>query len=115
MILWPSFARLVFFPLVVACHFPKAPILGHDLGRLAVVALTAATNGFAANACFMVGPAMMRSCCDLAPSSTVYNDRHRDAASLLLMLSSFLGLTAGAFFESVVDGVVARFSTTTPS
>jgi len=38
--------------------------------------------------------------------SGVYGDRHRDAASLLLMLSCIGGLTAGAFFESIVDTVV---------
>ena len=35
-----------------------------------------------------------------------YSNRHRDAASLLLMLACFVGLTSGAFFALVVDDVL---------
>jgi len=111
MLLYPSLARFGFFPLIIACHSTTLPILHRDGVRLCIVLLMAVTNGFLAASCFMIGPVMMVFYADRGErgggaSGSVYGDRHRDAASLLLMLSSIGGLTAGAFFESIVDAVV---------
>jgi len=115
MLLYPSLARFGFLPLIIACHSTTLPILHRDGVRLCIVLLMAVTNGFLAASCFMIGPVMIvfyadRGGCDrsgsVSPTSSAYGDRHRDAASLLLMLSCYGGLTAGAFFESIVDTVV---------
>lgn len=104
MVFVPSLLRLFFFPIITACVVATdddAFFLFHsDVARVLWVAVFAVTNGFVATASFMAGPAMI---VHLYPT---YNDRHRDAASLLLMLACFMGLTAGAFAALKVDSVL---------
>lgn len=118
MLLYPSLTRFGFLPLIIACHSTTLPILHRDGVRLCIVSLMAVSSGFLAASCFMIGPVMMVYYADrgdrdrgsVSPTSSVYGDQHRDAASLLLMLSCIGGVTAGAFFESIVDDVMTLYA-----
>jgi len=90
----PCLARILFFPAICVCVRPLW--ISSDLIRCILVACFAVTNGFITAACFMVGPAM------------VYDQRHKDAASLLILLAGYLGLALGGFFGMFLDTVLEK-------
>jgi len=77
MVFIPCILRIVFFPLILKLQV-------NDLLTCFIVSCLGLSNGFNNCACFMTGPEM------------VENDL-KEAASLLLLLASFLGLFLGAF------------------
>ena len=87
------FSRLIFYPLFALCILPSEPhpMIASDLVRIVIVLAFGIGNGFVNCASFMIAPTM------------VTNERHRDASSLLLLLSIYSGLTFGSYFGLVVD------------
>jgi len=91
-------SRVVFYPLLALCILPTTPhpIISMDLLRILIVFIFGFSNGFVNCAAFMVGPTMVKE------------ERHRDASSLLLLLSIYSGLTLGSYFGLLVDFVVRK-------
>ena len=87
------FSRVIFYPLFALCILPSEPhpMIASDLARIVIVLAFGIGNGFVNCASFMVAPTMVTS------------ERHRDASSLLLLLSIYSGLTFGSYFGLVVD------------
>ena len=82
----PCVVRLIFYPLFILSN----ELVQSDMLVCSFVAIFGFSNGYIACLCFMVGPTML------------VNDDHKDAASLLLLLSCNGGLVAGALFGTVL-------------
>jgi hypothetical protein len=91
-------SRVVFYPLLALCILPPTPhpIIAMDLLRILIVFVFGFSNGFVNCAAFMVSPTMVKE------------ERHRDASSLLLLLSIYSGLTLGSYFGLLVDFVLRK-------
>ena len=94
------FSRVIFYPLFALCILPSEPhpMIASDLVRIVIVLAFGIGNGFVNCASFMIAPTM------------VTNERHRDASSLLLLLSIYSGLTFGSYFGLVVDRVLRELA-----
>jgi len=93
---WHCFSRVIFYPLLALCILPVEPIplISSDVIRILIVFAFGVSNGFVNCAAFVVAPTM------------VTGERHRDASSLLLLLSIYSGLTFGSYFGLIVDLVL---------
>lgn len=93
---YPTFARVVFYPLLILCRLPLEPhpIIHSDIFPVMIVFLLGISNGFIQCANFTVAPSL-ETC-----------EKRRNATSLLLLLSIYLGLMLGAYFGLVVDAIV---------
>ena len=85
----PTIARFICFPLFL--HKNSGNMINSDIFTLCLVSLFGLTNGYVANLCFMFTPSMLAS------------SKHRDSSSMLLLLSCFSGLVAGAQFGTYLD------------
>eukprot|EP00816_Leptocylindrus_hargravesii_P006514 CAMPEP_0196803538 /NCGR_PEP_ID=MMETSP1362-20130617/2957_1 /TAXON_ID=163516 /ORGANISM="Leptocylindrus danicus, Strain CCMP1856" /LENGTH=523 /DNA_ID=CAMNT_0042175193 /DNA_START=398 /DNA_END=1968 /DNA_ORIENTATION=- len=83
---FPCLVRVLFFPLFILSN----KLFRSDLLECCFVALFGFSNGYIACLCFMLGPPML------------VEDVHKDAASLLLLLSAYGGLVVGALFGTVL-------------
>lgn len=94
---YQTHVRIIFYPLLAMCVLPEVsnPIITSDLLRCFIVFIFGFTNGFITCANFMVAPTM------------VYGEQYRDAASLLVLLAIYTGLTAGAYFGLLVDWMLS--------
>ena len=90
------FARIMIYPLLALCILPTMPhpVISMDLLRILIVFLFGFSNGFVNCAAFMVSPTMVKK------------EMHRDASSLLMLLSIYSGLTLGSYFGLLVDLVI---------
>ena len=98
---YPTFARLFFYPLLILCRLPSQPhpIIHTDIFPVMIVLLLGISNGFIQCANFTVAPSL-ETC-----------EKRRNATSLLLLLSIYLGLMLGAYFGLVVDAIVTSAET----
>jgi len=83
---FPCLIRVLFFPLFILSN----KLFRSDLLACSLVAVFGFSNGYIACLCFMLGPPML------------VEDVNKDAASLLLLLSAYGGLVAGALFGTVL-------------
>jgi len=97
---WHCFSRMIFYPLFALCILPGEPhpLISSDLIRIVIVFSFGVTNGFVNSAAFVVAPTM------------VTGERHRDASSLLLLLSIYLGLTLGSYFGLMVEMTLSKIA-----
>lgn len=97
---WHCFSRVIFYPLLALCILPSEPhpMIVSDLVRIVIVLAFGIGNGFVNCAAFMIAPTMVTS------------ERHRDASSLLLLLSIYSGLTFGSYFGFIVDRVLEKLA-----
>lgn len=94
-----SLSRILSYPLLALCVLPGTPhpIVSSDLLRIAIIFVFGFSNGFVNCAAFMTGPVLAIGSGD---------ERHRDAASLLLLLAIYSGLAFGSYFGLVVDAAM---------
>jgi len=89
-IVWiPTLVRLIFFPLLIFCIIPTDqphPFIHSDLLICIIVFLFAFSSGFVHCANFTCTPTVLSK------------EDYRNAASLLLLLSTYFGLTLGSYF-----------------
>mmetsp|Transcript_43794 Transcript_43794/g.93114 ORF Transcript_43794/g.93114 Transcript_43794/m.93114 type:complete len:584 (-) Transcript_43794:225-1976(-) len=81
-IVLPCFLRLAFYPLLIFCVNPL--YISSDAGRITIVLLFAMSTGWVNSGCFILAPELCRE------------TRHREAASLLVVVSTLLGLGIGS-------------------
>ena len=98
-LLWRHcYLRVIFYPLFAFCmlHLEAEPnpLISSDVIQILIVFLFGLSNGFVNCAAFVVSPTM------------VTGERHRNASSLLLLLSIYSGLTFGSYFGLAVDLVL---------
>jgi len=101
MVWYPTLARVLFYPLIALCKVPSSPrpIISSDLLRCILVFLFGVTNGYIQSANFMMTPTMILD-----------HEDKKDASSMLLLLSIYFGLTAGAFSGLLVNHILRAFS-----
>ena len=89
-IIFPTFARFLFYPIFVKSNINS--VIRSDLIVGFFVALFGLSNGYIAVICFMFTPTML------------VEESHKEASSILLLLSCYSGLVLGAFFGSgIID------------
>jgi hypothetical protein len=74
----PCLARVVFYPLVIFCVNPL--YIESDVVRFIIISLFAFSSGWVYTVCYMVGPAMCKE------------KQHKEAASLLMIVSTLVSL-----------------------
>ena len=81
-IVLPLVLRFAFYPLLIFCVDPLYIV--NDAARIVIVLLFSMSNGWIYSVCFMCGPELCR---DL---------KHKEATSLLLIVSTLLALGIGS-------------------
>ena len=81
-ILVPLFLRLAFYPLIIFCVKPLYIV--NDAARIVIILLFSISNGWINSGSFMLGPELCRYL------------RHKEAASLLLVVASMVALGVGS-------------------
>lgn len=136
LVFYPSISRVLFFPFIIACiaFYPDQEAESYNsdesffdkiinfvflsnFGRVLIIAIFSVTNGFIAAACFMCGPEMITltgfhtKVLDQTDNKIMTSEKNidecRDAASLLLLLACFTGLTAGAYSGLALEEYVS--------
>ena len=81
-IVLPLLLRFAFYPILIFCVNPL--YIASDAGQIIIVLFFAMSSGWVDTCCFMLGPGL---CKEL---------KHKEAASLLLILSTLLSLGIGS-------------------
>lgn len=92
---YPTIMRIIFFPLFGLCIVRVV----NDLLSCLVVFLFGLSSGFIHCSNFTVAPTVVRS------------EESKNATSLLLLLSIFIGLCGGAYFGLAVENIISGFQT----
>jgi len=90
---YPTIMRIVFFPLFGVCVVHAV----NDLLSCFVVLLFGLTSGFIHSSNFTVAPTL------------VHSEEYKNATSLLLLLSIFIGLCGGAYFGLAVENFISSY------
>lgn len=90
---YPTIMRIVFYPLFGLCVVRAV----NDLLSCFVVFLFGVSSGFIHCSNFTVAPTVVQS------------EEYRNATSLLLLLSIFIGLCGGAYFGLAVEDITSSF------
>jgi hypothetical protein len=78
----PLVLRLGFYPLIIFCINPL--YIASDAGRFVIIFFFAISSGWIYTCCFMLGPELCREL------------KHKEATSLLLLVSTLLSLGIGS-------------------
>jgi len=81
-IVLPLVLRFAFYPLIIFCVNPE--YIASDAAKIVIILLFAMSSGWVYSCCFMLGPEL---CKEL---------KHKEAASLLLIVSTLLSLGIGS-------------------
>ena len=81
-IVLPLLLRFSFYPLIIFCVNPE--YIASDAAKIVIILLFAMSSGWVYSCCFMLGPEL---CKEL---------KHKEAASLLLIVSTLLSLGIGS-------------------
>lgn len=81
-ILLPLVIRFAFYPLIIFCVNPAYIV--SDAARIVIILLFSMSSGWVYSCCFMLGPELCREL------------KHKEAASLLLIVSTLLSLGIGS-------------------
>ena len=88
----PLLLRFSFYPLIIFCVNPL--YITSDVARIVIVVFLGISNGWVFSSCYMFAPLV---CCQL---------KHKEAAALLMILSTLLAQGIGSFLGLiVVDGI----------
>ena len=78
----PLALRLAFYPIIIFCVNPL--YIASDAGRIVIILVFAMSSGWVYSCCFMIAPEL---CQEL---------KHKEAASLLMIVSTLLALGIGS-------------------
>ena len=91
-IVLPTILRFVFYPLIIFCVKPL--YVANDAARIVIVLFFALSSGWVYSCCFMLGPEL---CKEL---------KHKEAASLLMIVSTLLALGIGSSMGLGIAGAL---------
>ena len=95
-IVLPLVLRFAFYPLIIFCVNPL--YFTSDAGKIVIVLFFAMSSGWVFSSCFMLGPEL---CKEL---------KHKEAASLLLIVSTLVSLGVGSSMGLGVANAVTAWS-----